>query len=126
MKAFISAILVFLLVIGGILWYEYEITLQRDYIDNVIFEAERAIFDRDLEEVKNCVEKLEKRWDKLQNTLMMFNDHKDINEMSQALTAFKAFSEYGDYMEMYNSLENFKLLFDYSAKSSKPTLANIL
>ena len=57
---------------------------------------------------------------------MMFNDHKDINEMSKALKTLTAFSEYEKYDEMYVSLENFKLLFKYAVESSKPTLANIL
>lgn len=126
MKALISSIVVFSMVVAGIVWYEYEINLQREYIEKIVSEAEKAIFDRDLEKVKDCARKLDQRWESLQKTLMMFNDHKDINEMSQALTLFKSFSDYGDYMEMYSQLENFKLLFDYSVKSSKPTPANIL
>lgn len=126
MKALISSIIVFSLVVAGIVWYEFEINSQKEYIDKIVSDAEKAIFEKDLPKVKECAGKLDEKWKSFQNTLMMFNDHKDINEMSQALSLFKSFSEYGDYMEMYSQLKNFKLLFDYSVKSSKPTPANIL
>ena len=126
MKAFVGAILVFVLMIGGILWYELSINKKQDEISEIITKTETAIFNEDIKTAEKNIKILTDEWDKLQNHLMMFNDHKDINEMSKALKTLTAFSEYEKYDEMYVSLENFKLLFKYAVESSKPTLANIL
>ena len=91
-----------------------------------VTKTEVAIYNEDINEAEKNIKFLTDEWDKLQNHLMMFNDHKDINEMSKALKTLTAFSEYEKYDEMYVSLENFKLLFKYAVESSKPTLANIL
>lgn len=126
MKSFICSVLVLILVILGICYYEYSVGKYKAEIDSMIKSIEQSVYDENIDSARKDIDKLNDRWDKIKNVLMMFNDHKDLNEMSQTLRMLKAFSEFEEYDEMYSNLETFKLLFSQAVESSKPTLANIL
>ena len=125
MKAFICALCVFALLCGGIIGYEFMLTNAANEINNITNEITDAIEQENIKLITDKTNALTKRWQSIENLLMAFNDHKDINEMSQKLCELRSFSEYEDFREMKSRIDLFSHLFNYAVKSSKPTLSNI-
>lgn len=125
-KAFIAAIIILCVIIGGICGYQVVVERYADRINESIDAALSSIYEEDLESTMAQIQSIQSQWEKMQNWLMAFNDHKDIAEMSRCITMAQAYGEFAQFENMTSELKTFYLLLNYSVDSSKPKLVNIL
>ena len=125
MKAFICASVIFILLCGSIIGYEFILTKTAEEINAITSKISDAIKSEDIDAAMSETDNLTHKWQSIENLLMAFNDHKDINEMSQKLCELRSFGDYEDFREMRSRVDLFSHLFNYAIDSTKPTLSNI-
>lgn len=125
MKAFVCASAAFILLCGSIIGYEFVLTKNAAEINTITSKISDAIKSEDIDTAMSETDNLIRKWQSIENMLMAFNDHKDINEISQKLCELRSFGQYEDFREMRSRIDLFSHLFNYAVSATKPTLSNI-
>lgn len=125
MKSFIISVLFFVVVLFGVVFYQFALEKRAEEINQITFDIQKCAENNDAESFKNTTEELSRNFEKVKNWLMAFEDHEQILEMAQCIQEIKAYSEAVDDPAVMIGLNKFRYLLNYSVESLKPTLENI-
>ena len=125
MKSFIISVTFFVVVLSGVIFYQFRLESKAQEINQLTFEIEKCTKNQDKEKLKETTKKLSDNFDEVQNWLMAFEDHAQILEIAQCIEEIKAYSDQAGDAVVISSLNKFRYLLNYSVESVKPTLENI-
>ena len=125
MKSFLISTTFFLIVLFGIIFYQFAIVKKAEKINTITVEIENSIYDKNNEKFNEATEKLSDYFEEVKNWLMAFEDHEQILQMAQCIQEIKAYESSIDGPTVMMGLNKFRYLLNYSVESVKPTLENI-
>lgn len=126
MKSFIFSTCFFALVLSGVIFYQICLEQRSDEINAITREIEDNVFNNDNAKADKNINNLGKKFVKMQNWIMAFEDHDQILIMAQNIESMKSYCKNGSYDEILTELYKFRYLLNYSVQSVKPTIENIL
>lgn len=125
MKSFIISIAFFIVVLSGVIMYQFVLEKKADEINKITYQIQQSAENADIKLYQKSTNDLNKSFEKVKNWLMAFEDHEQILEMAQCIQELEAYDKmYQDPIVMI-SLNKFRYLLNYSVESVKPTLENI-
>lgn len=125
MKSFYISIAFFVIVLGGIIFYQFALESKAEEINLMIFKLQEYAESDDKENFKETAKKLSENFEVVKNWLMAFEDHEQILEMAQCIQEIEVYSDVVVDPIVMLSLNKFRYLLNYSVESVKPTLENI-
>ena len=125
MKSFLISTMFFLLVLLGVIFYQFAIEKKAEEINATTFEIQKSVEIQDEEKFKKTTKQLSECFDEVKNWLMAFEDHEQILEMAQCIQEIEAYSSDVTDPSVMVGLNKFRYLLNYSVDSVKPTLENI-
>lgn len=125
MKSFIISTIFFLIVLFGIVCYQFVIEKKAEEITAITYEIQQSAESSDKEKFSIATEKLSNYFEEVKNWLMAFEDHEQILQMAQCIQEIKAYKNRVEDPVVMIGLNKFRYLLSYSVDSVKPTFENI-
>lgn len=125
MKSFISSLVVFLLMLTGVIYYQNIVEIKIDEINNIINDAENFILNYEKLPENKQIEQLKTTFSDMKEWIMIFENHDKIYSMEQCMESMMTYCNSSDTSDFLSELKNLKYLINNFSDSVKPTIKNI-
>ncbi len=85
MKAFVYVLIVLALLLAGFCWNYFQLENRAETLLNAMGALEQSIQDRDAALSRSHMQAINELWKKDQNPLMIFSNHKELDDISHAI-----------------------------------------
>ena len=126
MRAFLTAVLLLSLILGGVFLFNAYLDHRAAETDALLADIQSAAEKQDIPALKSAVAALDKQWENTTGYLMLFLDHEDIADMSVCIGRMRAQASYGDAESVICELSSFTRLFRLALENTRPYFRNIL
>lgn len=83
----------------------YETNRVQEELGQLLDQAEICAVDEDFEKAAEVAEEIEKVWDSKQSTLLLFTNHSEIDQMTEAVAQLQSLIEYENQAEFRSEID---------------------
>ena len=112
--------------VGGVIIYNATLDKAHFEIDTFTLALEEAILEKNTKEADKNLTKIEEKWGKTRNMMMVFLNHSDLVNIEEKIGNMRSALTFSDFFEMYKECNSFKTFFKYAVSGANPSLINIL
>ena len=112
--------------VSGIIVYNAVLEKSHTEIDAYTLALEDAILEKNTKEADRNLTKIEEKWGKTRNMMMVFLNHSDLVNIEEKIGNMRSALTFSDFFEMYKECSSFKTFFKYAVSGANPSLINIL
>ncbi len=125
MKTYIFTLAILVGIIALLVFNFFNVEKNSSQINNILTELEQSLIQKDEDKIDENLKEALSFWEDKKETLLIFSNHKDLDQISQTFTKLKVRVEQKRYKEAIEEIYLARFFLEDITNNELPTISNI-